>query len=105
MQTPGAAQTHRFRDPTEGTAGHDGALLRELRGHPAGNTMIVGVVDAAMRALPEPLAFGVTGRIANTLLASRPQTWRAGWWTPLAPPLACWWWRRRKDVFLRRAGR
>jgi hypothetical protein len=83
----------------------DGALLRELRGHPAGNAMIVGVVDAAMRALPEPLALGAPGLVANTLLARKPRTWFATVWTPFARPLARWWWRRRTHVFLRRTGR
>ena len=73
----------------------DGALLTRLRSDPAGDHLVGCVVDAAMRALPEPLALGGRGQILNALLARRPRAGKRPLWTRFARPVTRIVWRRK----------
>jgi predicted acylesterase/phospholipase RssA len=73
----------------------DGALLTTLRSDPAGDHLVGCVVDAAMRALPEPLALGERGQILNALLARKPRPGKRPLWTRFARPVTRIVWRRK----------
>ena len=73
----------------------DGALLTTLRSDPAGDHLVGCVVDAAMRALPEPLALGGRGQILNALLARKPRAGKRPLWTRFARPVTRIVWRRK----------
>ncbi len=61
----------------------DKGLIHDLRGQEYGNTLVVSVVDAVMRALPHELALDKMGLLLNALLARKPQRRFVKWWAPL----------------------
>ncbi|MCW2666742.1 MAG: patatin-related protein [Frankiales bacterium] len=76
----------------------DAALVAELRDDPAGNELVLRLVDATMRALPHDAALGRPGYLLNSLLARRPKRRFPPVWAVPARVVA-------RRVWLRRIGR
>jgi len=76
-------------------------LIGRLRSTSKGEHLLTSVVDAAMRALPHPLALNQRGLLLNTLLARQPQRRLP----PLWAPVVRWPVRRRWTKWTKKLGR
>jgi hypothetical protein len=76
-------------------------LIGRLQSTSKGEHLLMSVVDAAMRALPHPLALDQRGLLLNMLLARKPQRRMP----PLWAPVIRWPVRRRWTRWMRKLGR